>query len=144
MSYHRIATIVAAAVLSRRSAAPAGWQRRARTTRVFAWVMTVAFVATAFAGPGAVLGAGAGDDAAMRMLLPVGRSGWAIAAGYLGLFSFLCFPAPFAVLVSLIAIADLKRNPQAHGMGRAVFGLVAGGIGTVILIIALVGGALGR
>src|SRR4051812_21407307 len=30
-----------------------------------------------------------GDDAGMRMLLPVGRSGWAIAAGYLGLFSFV-------------------------------------------------------
>ena len=27
-----------------------------------------------------------GDDAGIRMLLPVGRSGWAIAAGYLGLF----------------------------------------------------------
>ena len=25
-----------------------------------------------------------GDDPVMRMLLPVGRSGWAIAAGYLG------------------------------------------------------------
>ncbi|MGY8642132.1 MAG: hypothetical protein ACKVJU_13690 [Verrucomicrobiales bacterium] len=25
----------------------------------------------------------------MRMLLPVGRSGWAIAAGYCGLFAFI-------------------------------------------------------
>ena len=39
---------------------------------------------------------GVGDDPAMRMLLPVGRSGWAIAAGYLGLFSFIIFPAPLA------------------------------------------------
>src|SRR3954471_11457956 len=30
-----------------------------------------------------------GQNAGIRMLLPVGRSGWAIAAGYLGLFSVL-------------------------------------------------------
>src|SRR3954464_7889163 len=29
-----------------------------------------------------------GQDAGIRMLIPVGRSGWAIASGYLGLFSF--------------------------------------------------------
>jgi hypothetical protein len=33
-----------------------------------------------------------GDNAGMRLLLPVGQSGWAIAAGYLGLFSLLCCP----------------------------------------------------
>lgn len=27
-----------------------------------------------------------GDNAGVRMLMPVGRSGWAIAAGYFGLF----------------------------------------------------------
>ena len=30
-----------------------------------------------------------GESASMRMLIPVDRSGWAIAAGYLGLFSVL-------------------------------------------------------
>src|SRR5881394_2072091 len=44
------------------------------------------------------------DDPAMRWVLPVGTSFWAIAAGYLGLFSLLCFPAPIAILFSLIAI----------------------------------------
>ena len=39
-----------------------------------------------------------GDDPAIRMLLPVGRSGWAIASGYLGLISVLLIPAPFALI----------------------------------------------
>lgn len=38
----------------------------------------------------------------MRLLLPVGRSGWAIAAGYLGLLSPLSLPAPFAIAAGII------------------------------------------
>ncbi len=47
-----------------------------------------------YAGPQPYGGppAGIGQDPGVRWLLPVGRSGWAIAAGYLGLFSFVCFP----------------------------------------------------
>ena len=47
-----------------------------------------------------------GDDAAMRMLLPVGRSGWAIAAGYLGLFSLIVLPAPYAHWLERYAVAE--------------------------------------
>ena len=79
-----------------------------------------------------------GDDAAMRWLMPVGRSGWAIAAGYLGLFAFLVVPAPLALLVSIIAVWDIRRSRGAahpkHGMGRAVFGLVIGLLGTLLLL----------
>lgn len=80
-----------------------------------------------------------GDDPAMRILMPVGRSGWAIAAGYLGLFALVVFPAPIAFIVSLIALRDLRKsrdtpNPK-HGMGRAVFGLITGLIGTTILLL---------
>ena len=52
----------------------------------------------------------AGNDAVMRMLLPVGRSVWAIAAGYLGLFAVLCVPAPLALLISIIAIRARVRQ----------------------------------
>ncbi len=85
-----------------------------------------------------------GDDPAMRMLLPVGRSGLAIAAGYLGLFSFLIFPAPICLLVSILAVRDLNRNRDKHGMGRAVFGLIMGILGSVFLAIMLVAMATGR
>lgn len=84
-------------------------------------------------GPPAPLG----DDPAIRMLLPVGRSGWAIAAGYFGLFSVLCFPAPISILLGVIAIVHLRRNPKLHGMGRAIFGLVMGVLGCIPLVMML-------
>jgi hypothetical protein len=74
----------------------------------------------------------------MRMLLPVGRSGWAIAAGYAGLFAFAIFPAPLAIILGLIAIRDIKKHPEKHGMGRAIFGLLAGCLGTAVLAMGLI------
>ena len=79
------------------------------------------------------------DDPAMRMILPIGRSGLAIAAGYAGLFSILCFPAPIALILGILAIIDIKRNPEKHGMGRAVFAVIMGGLFSIIpLLIILV------
>ena len=79
------------------------------------------------------------QDAGLRMLLPIGRSVFAVIAGYLGLFSVLMIPAPFALILGIIGIIDIKRNPQKHGMGRAIFGIIMGiifSIPVVILIIA--------
>ena len=84
-----------------------------------------------------------GEDAGVRLLLPVGRSGWAIAAGYLGLVSILGIVAPIAVIVSIVAIRDIKAHPDRHGMGRAVFGLVMGIVGCAILAIAILGAIAG-
>ena len=89
-----------------------------------------------------------GDDAGVRMLLPVGRSGWAIAAGYLGLFGLVILPAPLALVVSVIAIWDIRRSRGSeslkHGMGRAVFGLVVGVLGTAVLLLVLFVSVFGR
>ena len=88
-----------------------------------------------------------GDDAGMRLLLPVGRSGWAIASGYLGLISILLFPAPLALITGIIAIFDIRRDSKKHGMGRAVFGIILGGLGSVglaILTYAFLTGQLDR
>ena len=73
------------------------------------------------------------------MLVPVGRSGWAIAAGYAGLFAALVFPAPIALILGIIAIRHIKKNPKLHGMGRAIFGLVMGVLGTGFLLFGLIG-----
>lgn len=78
------------------------------------------------------------DDPVMRMVLPVGRSMWAIIAGYLGLLSFLVVFAPFALATGIFAVIDIKRNPEKHGMGRAIFGIVMGALGSIILAIMLV------
>ena len=74
------------------------------------------------------------DDAAMRWVLPVGRSPWAIAAGYLGLFSILLVFAPFAIITGVVGIREIHRNPHLHGMGRAIFGIVAGTLGVIALL----------
>lgn len=80
-----------------------------------------------------------GDSAAVRMLIPVGRSPWAIAAGYLGLFSlFGGFVAPVSIVVSIVAIRDIRAHPEKHGMGRAITGLVLGIIGTIMLVVIII------
>ncbi len=79
-----------------------------------------------------------GQNAGMRMMLPVGRSGWAIAAGYLGLFGLIIVPAPLALIISIIAIYDIRRHRNdpspRHGMGRAIFGLIIGILGTGLIV----------
>ena len=81
-----------------------------------------------------------GQDAGMRMLIPVGRTPLAFVAGYLGLFAVLCAPAPFALIVGILAAREIKRDltGQKHGMGRAVFGIVMGGIFTLVGIFVLI------
>jgi Domain of unknown function (DUF4190) len=82
-----------------------------------------------------------GQDAAIRMLIPVGRSGWAIAAGYFGLFSFILIGAPFALITGILGLLEIRKsrntpNPK-YGMGRAIFGIVTGGIFTLVIIALL-------
>ena len=79
---------------------------------------------------------GIGENAGIRMLIPVGRSGFAIAAGYLGLLSLLLIPAPVSIVVSLLGIIDIMKHPKKHGLGRAIFGLIMGLIFTGVLFYA--------
>jgi hypothetical protein len=65
---------------------------------------------------------------ALRMVIPVDRSGYAIAAGYLGLFSVMLLPAPLAILFGILALKDIKSHPEKIGKGRAWFGIIMGGI----------------
>lgn len=83
---------------------------------------------------GLVFAGSSGDDATMRALLPVGRTPLSIIAGYVGLLSFLVVPAPLALILGIVAVVDLKRQPGKHGLGRAIFAIVMGGLGTVALI----------
>jgi hypothetical protein len=84
------------------------------------------------------------DDPALRWVLPVGRSGWAIAAGYLGLLSLVGIFAPFAVITGILALREIKRHPHLGGRGRAIFGIVMGGLVTLGLIVALAVPAFSR
>lgn len=74
----------------------------------------------------------------MRMLLPIGRSAFAIIAGYCGLVSVLLFPAPFALLFGILALRDIKQHPDKGGKGRAIFGVVMGIIFSLLLLLLIV------
>ena len=79
-----------------------------------------------------------GEDPGIRMLIPVGRSAYAVIAGYLGLFSLIFFPAPLALIFGILGVIDIKKNPKKHGMGRAVFGIIMGVIFSIPLILLVV------
>lgn len=83
-----------------------------------------------------------GSDPGMRLLLPVGRSVWAIIAGYLGLFSVTLVFAPGALICGIVAIVDIRKSrlgpKPKYGMGRAVFGVIMGVLGTIGLIVVLI------
>jgi len=80
-----------------------------------------------------------GDDPAMRWVLPVGQSTWALFAGYLGLFALGCpLFGPFALLCGIMAIVEMKKNPRVSGWGRAITGIVLGAASTVLLLIFIV------
>jgi hypothetical protein len=65
---------------------------------------------------------------------PVGRSGWAIASGYLGVLSIFIIPAPAALFCGIMALHDISKNPFKLGKFRAYLGIIAGSIGTIIIL----------
>ena len=75
------------------------------------------------------------DDKLLEWAIPINRSGLAIAAGYVALFTLpVLFLGPVAVLLGILAIRHLRNNPGQRGWGRAIFAIVYGGIGTLLLI----------
>jgi len=55
----------------------------------------------------------------------------------MGLFGFLVVPAPLALILGIIAVWDIRKSMRTdrpkHGMGRAVFALIIGFLGTALL-----------
>lgn len=78
------------------------------------------------------------DSGVARMVLPVGRTPLSMVAGYLGLFSLTFILAPISLIVGILAIRELNAHPDKHGLGRAWFGTIMGGIFTLLAIIVLV------
>lgn len=70
-------------------------------------------------------------------LLPVRRSGWAIAAGYLGLFSIIPLVSYIGLAVSIYAARHLKRHPDKLGWGRVTTGLVLSGLFSILWTVSI-------
>jgi hypothetical protein len=75
------------------------------------------------------------------MLVPAGMSGWAMAAGYLGLLSVLGYPAILSLIVGMIALRDVRKHPEKQGVRRAWFAIIMGAVGTIVVVL-LVGSTL--
>lgn len=76
-------------------------------------------------------------SAGVGLLAPIGRSGYAVAAGYFGLLSVLPVFGMLAVIFALLGFRDLKRNPHKRGMVRLIFALVVGLLGTAFYTFAV-------
>jgi hypothetical protein len=81
-------------------------------------------------------------DNGLHFIVPTGQtSKSALAAGYLGLFGIFFFPLGIAGLVlGIIGVRDLRRNPDKNGWARAITGIVLGGLvtlGTLFLIVLI-------
>jgi len=77
------------------------------------------------------------SDDALQYVLPIGRSGWAIAAGYLGLFSIIPLVSFVALPISIVAARDLKRHPEKLGWERVITGLLLSSLFSLLWLVSL-------
>jgi hypothetical protein len=81
-------------------------------------------------------------SAVERTLVPVGRPLSAIAAGYCALFGIIPgFGLPFSVaalVCGIVALGRIRRDPSLVGKGRAWFGIILGGLMTLVSIPMLI------
>jgi hypothetical protein len=86
---------------------------------------------------GSVSGGGEQPSDPLHWVVPAGRSWQTIAAGYVGLVSLLVFPlGPVAIALGALGLRAASRQ-GSHGRGRAIFGIVAGCIGSFFGILLL-------
>jgi hypothetical protein len=81
------------------------------------------------------------DDAGLGLLLPMGpQSGFSIAAGYCGLIGLLFWLlAPLGIIFGILGLRDIAKNPHKKGKGRAITGIVCGGLvvlGVLVVVVA--------
>ncbi len=86
-------------------------------------------------------------DRFARMLVPGGRSPWALAAGYLAALSLLVIPAPLAVAAGVAGLRDIRRvermtGRRPSGVFRCVLGILSGSVFTIALAWLVVSTAL--
>ena len=86
------------------------------------------------------------DDPAMSWVIPVHNPVLAVISSYCGLIGLGCpILGPVAVITGILAVQQIRKTPGLTGMGRSIFGIVSGVIGSLVLLIvifALIAGSL--
>jgi hypothetical protein len=116
---------------------PPGWYADPQDARQVRWFDGVQWTAHVSPKPAAAQPFGQHPDSAAHWLLPVGRSWQSIVAGYLGLFSILLLPGPFAIAFGVWGLVVANRE-GSHGRGRSIFGIIAGTLATIVLLVIFV------
>lgn len=76
----------------------------------------------------------------LGLIVPVHVSGWAVAAGYLGLltFVFCTVSGPFPVWAGRKGLKQIEADPTLNGRFRAWVGIVLGGLGRLVLVLVVI------
>lgn len=81
-------------------------------------------------------------------MIPVNQSGWAIAAGYMGLLSLVVpLLGLLAIAAGVMGLIAIKKRPGLGGSYRAIIGIVLGAISSlymVPMVIVMILGAVAR
>lgn len=63
-----------------------------------------------------------------ELILPVNRSGWTVAAGWIAIFNILIITSailgPISIILAIIGLHDIKKNPTKKGKYRAWFAII--------------------
>ena len=127
--------------MTHQAAVPAGWYPDPQTpgqVRYYdgaAWTEHVSAQPLTAYGGNVAAPLGAHPDQAIHWLMPTGRSGWAIAAGYVALVAMFFWPlGPVALGLGIHAVRVAGRT-RSHGRGRAVFAIIVGSLATLATLI---------
>ena len=73
------------------------------------------------------------------LLYPTGpQSGFSIAAGYCGLIGLgIPIVAPLGIVFGLLGLRDLRAHPDKRGKGRALTGIITGGLAITIWLMVI-------
>ena len=74
------------------------------------------------------------EEKVLEWTVPINRSGWAIAAGYVALFNIpFVILGPISITLGIVGLLDAKKK-QKRGKGRSLFAIIYGAIATAILL----------
>lgn len=69
----------------------------------------------------------------LHLVIPMGTPISAVIAGYLGLFSVLVLPAPFAFGMGIVGLRQIKKSGKRYGKVRCWVGIILGGLVTLLI-----------